>query len=87
MVSSLFEVCRMLEAARLHYFIEREPGDRALDPDSDCIRLTVTLVGERMEIDVFADNHIEISRFRGSETIQGGSDLLRALVKRENEGC
>jgi hypothetical protein len=63
----------MLEAARLHYFIERTR------PDS--IRVSVTMVGERVEIDVFEDDHIEVSRFRGNESIEGGQDLLKKMLK------
>jgi hypothetical protein len=80
MASPVFEVCRTLDAGRIHYFIERERG-------TDCIRLTATLVGERVEIEIFDDDHIEISRFRGDESIEGGMELLRQLVKRETEAC
>jgi hypothetical protein len=77
--SPIFEICRMLDAARLHYFLERDRPDT--------ITMTVTCVGERIEIDVFEDDHIEISRFHGDESIEGGIELLRELVKRETEGC
>lgn len=77
MASAIFEVVRMLDSARLHYFIERTRPDT--------IRFSVTLVGERVEIDVFEDDHIEISRFRGDESIESEMELLRELVKRERE--
>jgi len=80
MASPIFAVCRMLEAAKLHFFIERERG-------SDTIMLTVTFVGERVELSIFEDNHIEISRFHGDESIEGGIELLQQLIKRETEGC
>ena len=38
------------------------------------------MVGERVEIDIFEDDHLEISRFRGDESIEGGMDLLQRLV-------
>jgi hypothetical protein len=38
------------------------------------------LVGERVEIDIFEDDHLEISRFRGDESIEGGSELLPTLL-------
>ena len=50
MASAVFKTMRMLEEARLHFFIERTR------PDS--IRLSVTLVGERVEIDVFEDTFV-----------------------------
>ena len=79
MPSALFEIMRILDAARLHYFLERDRPDT--------ITLTVTFVGERVEVDVFEDDHIEISRFRGDESIEGGMELLRELIKRETEAC
>ena len=41
------------------------------------------IVGERIEIDIFEDDHIEISRFRGDEGIEGGRDLLLQIVTAE----
>ena len=48
MSSALFDTIRLLERARLHFFIERTRPD--------LIRLNVTMVGERLEIDVFEDD-------------------------------
>ena len=76
-MSAIFEVCRMLDAARMHYYLERDRPDT--------ITITVSVVGERIEIDVFEDDHIEISRFRGDESIEGEMELLQELVKREME--
>ena len=73
MASAVFETMRMLEEARLHFFIERTR------PDS--IRLSVTMVGERVEIDIFEDNHLEISRFFGDEKVEGDMDLLVSMLK------
>jgi hypothetical protein len=72
MSSALFETIRLLEDASLHFFIERTR------PDS--IRLSVTMVGERLEIDIFEDDHLEISRFRGEERVEGGKGLLLTLL-------
>ncbi len=73
MSSALFETIKALEAAHVHFFIERTRPDT--------IRLSVTLVGERMEIDIFEDDHIEISRFRGDKSIEGGDELLAAILR------
>ncbi len=73
MTSAVFKTIRMLEEARLHFFIERTR------PDS--IRLSVTMVGERVEIDIFEDDHLEISRFFGDERVEGGIELLVNLLK------
>ena len=73
MASAVFKTIRILEEARLHFFIERTR------PDS--IRLSVTMVRERVEIDIFEDNHVEISRFFGDEKVEGGMDLLVNILK------
>ncbi len=73
MSSAVFETITALEAARLHFFIMRTRPD--------ALTLSVTIVGERIEIDVFEDNHLEISRFRGDESIEGGKELLAAILR------
>jgi hypothetical protein len=73
MASAVFKTIRMLEEARLHFFIERTRPD--------AIRLSVTMVGERVEIDVFEDDHLEISRFLGDERVEGGMELLVKMLK------
>jgi hypothetical protein len=72
MASAVFKTIRMLEEARLHFFIERTRPD--------AIRLSVTMVGERVEIDVFEDDHLEISRFLGDEKVEGGMELLVKML-------
>ena len=72
MSSAVFRTMRMLEDARLHYSIERTR--------SDSIRLSVTMVGQRVEIEIFEDDHIEISRFLGDEMVEGGSEVLEKLL-------
>jgi hypothetical protein len=39
------------------------------------------MIGERIEIDIFEDDHLEISRFRGDEEVEGGKELLLQLLK------
>ncbi len=73
MTSAVFKTIRMLEEARLHFVIERTR------PDS--IRLSVTMVGERIEIDIFEDDHLEISRFFGDERVEGDMELLVKILK------
>jgi hypothetical protein len=41
------------------------------------------MVGARMEIDIFEDDHIEISCFHGDESIEGGKELLTDIMKSE----
>ena len=75
MSSAIFETIKALENANLHFFIEHTRPDT--------IRLSVTIVGERIEIDIFEDEHLEISRFRGDESIEGGKELLAVILEGE----
>jgi hypothetical protein len=79
MSSAVFATIKALEAAHVHFYIERTRPD--------AITLTATFVGERMEIDIFEDDHIEISRFRGDESIEGGEELLAQVLRDEREGA
>jgi hypothetical protein len=79
MSSAVFATIKALEAAHVHFFIERTRPDT--------ITLTATFVGERMEIDIFEDDHIEISRFRGDESIEGDEKLLAQVLRDEQEGA
>ncbi|WP_257168715.1 hypothetical protein [Bradyrhizobium sp. SRS-191] len=73
MTSILFTTMRLLDRLGHHFFIERTRPDT--------IRLSVTLVGERLEIDVFEDDHIEFSRFCGDESVEGGYQELLLLLQ------
>ena len=75
MSSALFDTIKALEEAHLHFFIDRTR------PDS--VQLSVTMVGVRMEIDIFEDDHIEISRFHGDESVESGRELLMDILQSE----
>jgi hypothetical protein len=77
MSSAIFNTVKAIEDANLHFYIERTRPDT--------VRLSVTLVGERIEIDIFEDDHLEISRFRGNESIEGGKELLAQILKAQQE--
>ena len=47
--------------------------------------LTVTLVRERLEIDVFEDGHFEYSRFIGDESVEDDNDQLLALLRQDGK--
>ena len=68
----LFDLIKRLEAARLHFAVSRHR--------SDTILVSITGVGERIEVDVFEDGHMEVSRFKGSEAIEGEADLVYRLI-------
>jgi len=73
--SAVFDTIRLLEKAHIAFDIKRTRPD--------ALTVIATIVGERIEIDVFEDNHIEISRFRGDESIEGGRELLIQIVTAE----
>ncbi len=72
MSHELYRVLRLLEQERVHYRLSRHRDDS--------IMITATLVGERIEIDVFEDGHIEYSRFRGTEAVEDDVPFLEALL-------
>jgi len=71
----LYGLLSRLEQDRIHFTIGRYR--------SDSVQVTLTLVGERVEIDVFSDGHMEVSRFKGSEAVLGGEDLVRQIIREE----
>ena len=73
-----------MTVADLHTFSDEALLER---DQPDTIMITVSLVGERVEVDVFEDEHIEISRFRGDESVESGMGVLLDLIKRETDMC
>ena len=73
----LFSLMSELEAAKIHFTLARHRPNTVL--------VTLTLVGERVEIDVFDDGHMEVSHFKGHEDIVGGSELVAALIEENRE--
>lgn len=69
----LYEVLQKLEAAHLHFLLGR------FRPDS--VTVIVTVVGERVELDVFDDGHLEASRFRGDESVLDGRKVLEEILR------
>lgn len=68
MSSSLFRLLKRLDEAKIHCFIERHRPDT--------IDITATIVGQRLEISFFDDDHIEVSRFIGHEDIEGENAIF-----------
>ncbi|MBY3117293.1 hypothetical protein [Rhizobium laguerreae] len=73
-MSKVFEVLKRLDDAKVQYFIGR------YRPDT--IDITATVVGECVEISVFDDDHIEISRFFGNEDVLD-EDILDEILKED----
>jgi hypothetical protein len=68
----LYDLLLRLEDAKIPFTLSRNRSDSLL--------VTLTLVGERVEIDVFEDGHMEVSRFKGSEDVVGGAELVEKLI-------
>ena len=75
--SPLHELLSKLEAAKIHFALARHRPDTVL--------VTLTLVGERGEVDVFDDGHMEVSRFQGSENVVGGAELVERLINENRD--
>ena len=73
----LYELIRKLEEAKIHFTLGRHR--------EDTVMVMLTLVGERVEVDVFEDGHMEVSRFPGSEDIVGGEKLVHELIKKNRD--
>ena len=68
----LYDLLLRLEDAKIPFTLSRNRSDSLL--------VTLTLVGERVDIDVFEDGHMEVSRFKGSEDVVGGVELVEKLI-------
>ncbi len=73
----LYQLLQRLENAKIHFILSRHREDSVL--------VTLTLVGERVEVDVFEDGHMEVSRFTGSEDIVGGAELMERLIEKNRD--
>ncbi|MBK7103696.1 MAG: hypothetical protein IPH62_00295 [Ignavibacteriae bacterium] len=73
MIHPIYELLKKLEDAHIFFTLGRSRPDTIL--------VTLTLVGERTEIDVFEDGHMEVSRFLGNENIVGENDLIDKIIE------
>ena len=72
MTYPLYALLKKLDSAHIHYTLSRHRSDTVL--------VSITFVGERVEVDAFDDGHMEVSRFLGSEDILGGEGLIHELI-------
>jgi hypothetical protein len=68
--SPLFDVLKMLEQRRIHFFIARG--------SHDSITVFATTVGKRIEVFVNEDGEVDFSVFRGNEDVVSGQEALTA---------
>ena len=73
MSHELYSIVRLLEREIIHYRLDRHRDDTIL--------ITVTLVGERIEIDVFEDGRVQYSRFRGDEGVESDLPALETVLR------
>jgi len=73
----LYELLQRLELARIPLTLGRYRDDSVL--------VSLTVVGERIEVDVFEDGHMEVSRFTGHEDIVGGAELVAEIISNNVE--
>ena len=72
MTHPLFGLLAALDGASIHYTLARDRPDT--------VRVNLTLVSERVEVDVFEDGHMEVSRFVGSENVVGDATLVERII-------
>jgi hypothetical protein len=70
----LYELLQELDKAKVYYTISRHRDNTVL--------VSITFVGERVEVDVFDDGHMEVSRFLGTEDVLGGKEVIYQLIQR-----
>lgn len=68
----LFSLLARLDSANIHYTLGRHRTESVL--------ISVTVVGQRIEIDVFCDGRMEIARFVGHEDIDEGAELVDSII-------
>ncbi|WP_019905788.1 hypothetical protein [Methylobacterium sp. 77] len=73
----LYRILRLLEAQRLWFRVDRHRDDSVM--------ISVTVVGERVEIDVFEDGHVEFSRFKGNEDVDSDEAELATVIRQLGE--
>ena len=74
MISNLFGLLSFLDKKKLYYVLSRT--------SDDCVLVTVTIVGARIEIYCFED-HIEFSLFRGNEDVSRDVEKLIEILENE----
>ncbi|WP_423763293.1 hypothetical protein [Burkholderia sp. NLJ2] len=71
----LFDLLDRFDTAKIYYTLSRNRSDSVL--------VSITVVGMRVDVDVFRDGHIEVCTFTGSEEPSDAADLLDQII-REN---
>ncbi len=68
----LYQILAELDSAKIYYQLERTRDNS--------IMICVTIVGARIEIEVFNDGTIETSEFRGDESLINGREFVNKII-------
>ena len=77
MTNRIFHLARLLEDAKIYFTVSRHRRESFM--------ITATLIGKRIEIDVFEDDHIEFSVFEGDEEVISDEAELFDLIGRTGQ--
>jgi hypothetical protein len=70
----LYDLLKRLDDSKIYYTLSRHRDDTVM--------VTISLAGERIEVEVFNDGHMEVARFLGTEDILGGKELIYDLIEK-----
>lgn len=77
MTHALYELLSDLDDRHLFYTLGRHRPDTIL--------ISITVPGERIEIDVFDDGHMEMSRFSGDESVIDDQQMILKAIDETSE--
>lgn len=68
----IYSILSKLDAIGCHYRLDRTRDD--------CILIFVSLVGLRLEISTFQNGAVEVSKFYGNESVEGGWEIVEDAI-------
>ena len=73
MAHRLYRVLKLLDDLHIHYRLGRDRDETVM--------VEVAVPGERIEIEVFEDGHIEFARFTGDERVESREPEIERLFQ------
>jgi hypothetical protein len=71
----LYGLLKPLDETKYHYTLNRNRDE--------AVTVIISFAGERVEVDVFEDGHMEVSRFLGTEDVLGGQELIYDIISKK----
>jgi hypothetical protein len=68
----LYSILDKLDAAKIYYRLERHRDNTVM--------ICATVVGSRIEIEVFDNGDIETSVFKGDESLDSGIEFVQKII-------